>query len=214
MNVRAILTGVVVLSTALCASLPVSAKSVPHHITPSVTPAGHWVAGIVPQIRQQLGIHTPATSTTSRTQPQYIVSPSGGSCPPNTTYSGANAKYSCMATVPDGSGHVVWIRQGYNTSAGKGFGYEHFYNKHNVWLSTVSNDIQNNQSGIYQSKTGRYLYGEYYVGSNGQVDQQVLAFESRNSAPVGNEMGIITAYCQTGSGGYEAKCPNWVNTSQ
>ncbi|SMC02089.1 hypothetical protein SAMN00768000_0300 [Sulfobacillus thermosulfidooxidans DSM 9293] len=64
--------------------------------------------------------------------------------PPNTIYSGSNAIYSCMATAPDGSGQVVWTRQGYNTSAGKGFGYEHVYNKHNVWLGTVVNDIEIN----------------------------------------------------------------------
>ncbi len=192
-----------VLSAALFSVSPLAmAQTV--QASPSVAagttpPPGHWVAA------------NPITGLS----PQTVVGPPGGSsCPPNTTYSGANAEYSCMATAPDGSGHVVWIRQGYyDYNTGNGFGETKFYHKHNVWLGTVVNDIEVNQSGIPQSN-GRYLYGEYYVGTNGQIDQQVLAFESRNAAPTGNEMGIITAYCTTGTGGYEATCPDWVNTSQ
>jgi hypothetical protein len=41
-----------------------------------------------------------------------------------------------------------------------GFGYDHFYSKHNVWLNTVVNMIATSAYGPYQSSTGRYWYGE------------------------------------------------------
>jgi len=116
----------------------------------------------------------------------------------------------------DGSGHVAWIRQGYNKWNGKdwiGFGYEHFNNKHNVWLDTVVNPIATAAYGI-RRPNGRYWYGEYFVGPDGAIDQVVNVFEGRNAAPVGNEVGVVTACCTTGTGGYEATCPEWVNLSQ
>jgi hypothetical protein len=162
-------------------------------------PAGHWV-----NVNPLDGL-----------EPDR-VSGGGGSCPPNTTYTGSDAEWTCVATVMDGSGHVAWIRQGYNRwngTAWVGFGYEHFYNKHNVWLGTVVNTIATAEYGIRQPN-GRYWYGEYFVAPSGQIDQVVNVYEGRNEAPVGNEVGVVTAYCTTGTGGFEATCPDWVNLSQ
>jgi hypothetical protein len=45
------------------------------------------------------------------------------------------------------------------------------------------------------------------------VDQVVYVYEERKPAPVGDEIGVITAFCRTGTGVEEATCPDWVNLS-
>lgn len=105
----------------------------------------------------------------------------------------------------------MWTRQGYDPN---GFGFVHFFQPHNVWLSTVSTVVARSGYGLLQ-QNGRYLYGAYHVNSNGVVDQYINVIESRNSAPVsdGHEIGVITAYCQGPGESTEQLCPDWVNQS-
>ncbi len=181
--------GLVLLGVALSSGAPVSAASASRTVSAAGITTGYWQA-VVPLAAQ----------------PDIIIPPET-SCPPNTTYSGSNAEYSCVATVSDGSGHIVWVRQG-NSS----FGYQHFLGKHNLYLGPVTATVANNLFGLQQSN-GRYLYEDYYQTTSGSPSQYVLVFESRNTAPVSDrqEVGVITAYCQGPGHSFEAKCPNWVN---
>jgi len=126
-------------------------------------------------------------------------------CPPDTTYTGSNAEYSCVTRVEDSSGHIAWVRRG-----NSGWGYDHFHSKHKLDLQPVVATIHDSYEGVLQDN-GRYLYEAYYTNSKGTVTQYVLVYESRSNAPVGHEMGVWTAYCQGRGHKPELTCPEWVN---
>ncbi len=58
---------------------------------------------------------------------------------------------------------------------------------------------------------------EYHVSpTTEQVDQWVIVIVQRvtgNGSPDNYPFGVVTAFCQNGSGGNETLCPAWVNTT-
>ncbi len=77
----------------------------------------------------------------------------------------------------------------------------------------VEDVIARSAYGIQQDVNGRYLYGEYYQDPEGGIDQYVNVIEDRTTAPVsdGQEVGVVTAYCEDADGNEEDTCPDWVN---
>ena len=178
------------------AGLPSSAK------LQSGAPKGTWKFFALPSGRSTV---TPAS----------VVGGGGGgsSCPYNATlYTGSLAPYNCYAVAYDGDGHGVWLRDGgVNT-----FGVAHFQT-HNLEPWAVEAVVSMEQYGLRQSN-GRYLYGAYFQDPDGFVDQQVLVFEERGKPSVsgvtdGNELGVVTAYCEDEFGNEEQLCPDWVNAT-
>lgn len=143
----------------------------------------------------------------------YVIVGGGGSNCPNGTYNYSNNAWNCVDAVADLYNHNVWIRNG--TSGSSGFGYQHFYVDHNLDLDSVEVVILNNY-GILQPSSGRYEYAEYFVDSNGNVDQWVYIYEQRsigNGSPDSYELGVVTAFCADGNGVEESWCPDWVNST-
>jgi len=61
-----------------------------------------------------------------------------------------------------------------------------------------------------------FMYAEYHVAPSGQVDQWVIVIVQRvkgTGSPDNYPMGVVTAFCQTGSGANETLCPSWVNST-
>lgn len=201
-RVAAVLALLLLVGTAVSPSFTTYASpGTGHPTTLSAVGAGTWKT-LKPSSHQ---------SASSGITPKVYGGPGGSTCPSGSySYSGSNAQYNCIDVTADGSGHGVWTRQGDGN-----YGYTHFFTPHNVWMSTVSAVIAAQAYGLYQSSTGRYLYGAYHVNSNGDVDQYINIYESRNAAPApdGNEIGVITAYCQGPGRSFEQYCPDWVNTS-
>ncbi len=157
---------------------------------------------------------TPRSMAMTKVKP-YMLPPDQSGCPSGSEdYPGGDGIYNCYGVSYDGEGHGVWIREGYNDANNNGFGYTHFYNKHNINIGPVEAVIANNAYGIEQPN-GRYLYGEYFVAPQGEIDQYVNIYEDRSGAPVsdGNEKGVITAYCEDQNGNEESRCPDWVNAT-
>jgi len=164
-------------------------------------PSGHWV------------VLAPRSILRRVPSPDMLPIDESG-CPPNVAYSGSESEWNCYAVPQDGSGHDVWIREGYaNSYNDNGFGYNHFNEKHNLELGPVEDVIARSAYGIQQDVNGRYLYGEYYQDPEGGIDQYVNVIEDRTTAPVsdGQEVGVVTAYCEDADGNEEDTCPDWVN---
>jgi hypothetical protein len=111
-----------------------------------VAPAGTWKA-VKPRSTSGVIPRSSASAVASGVSP----CPSG-----STNCSGGDGIYDCFAVISDGSGHNVWVREGYNDANNNGFGYFHFYYAHNLDLGTVETIVENSANGILQS-SGRYL---------------------------------------------------------
>ncbi len=143
--------------------------------------------------------------------PKAIPPPPGGNCPSNAlNYSGNLAQYNCYEISYDGASHGVWTRQGTPNT----FGLQHFL-PHNLEFHVVDDVISGSSQGSRQPN-GRYFYGAYHANPDGGLDQFVQIFEERgrpNDTRVndGNELGVVTAFCEDEYGNQEQLCPDWVN---
>jgi len=89
----------------------------------------------------------------------------------------------------------------------------HAFIDHNFADYSIVDLVKRNQSGIWQSNTGRYLYGAYFVDSNG-ISQYAEGYEQRTAgvgSPDSKELGVVTAYCLDSRHVEESMCPDWVN---
>ena len=151
----------------------------------------------------------PAHSSKQPPSPYSVIGGNGGgTCPSGTfLYTGSLAQYNCYGIIYDGSANGVWLRTGGSNT----FGIAHF-ETHNLSIGSVETIIEMSSYGIRQSNS-RYLYGAYFEIDNYPA-QFVQVYEGRSSPNVsgvdGNELGVVTAYCEDEYGNEEQICPNWV----
>ncbi|MFD3430548.1 LGFP repeat-containing protein [Nocardia fluminea] len=135
-------------------------------------------------------------------------------CPSGTSHPGT--PYNCEEAWPDAYGKVVLARTGRSNGAaipGHGaFGYLHALMDHGMDMDAMGKivnvsrkvAIAGRQEYSAQFKVDGHPYIRAFVRTqeSPQTEQGTLDQE---------DMGLITAYCKTGSQAAEGYCPDWVN---
>jgi hypothetical protein len=122
----------------------------------------------------------------------------------------------CRDTATPVHGFRVAIRQGYWNGI-TGFGWSKAYYYHNLAMQPIIDTIRMaaNPTGSLSSRNY-----EVYHYDNGTLDQEVVVvadvvdpYFKGTCTQDGHAVGVITGYCNNGSGVKEPRCPDWVNSS-
>ncbi len=138
-------------------------------------------------------------------------------CPPATKHD-ADSEYNCKAAWLDAYGVTVVAREGrpdaYAWSGHGAFGFAHAWDDHNMGLNAIGKIVN------VSKKTSIGGRKEYMAQFKIRNTVPIRAFVRTQETPMtesGAEdsyaMGLVTAYCKTGTQAGENKCEPWVNGS-
>ncbi len=182
-----------------------------HAATPSTSPTGFTGWSGTPLSGRQL-VTGPSTTSSATASPAWA---NGNGC--GGYYMGTNPyDMHCRDTSTTVHGFRVAIRQGF-WNGSNGFGWSKAYYYHNLYMQPIIDTIRMaaNPTGSYSSRN--YEIYHYY---NGTLDQEVVVvadivdtYFQGTYTQDGHSVGVITGFCNNGSGGKEPACPDWVDSS-
>ncbi|KDR60931.1 hypothetical protein ACH4MU_29980 [Streptomyces albidoflavus] len=140
-----------------------------------------------------------------------LLAPASASATPSAAAEGVNWRIKCQAKDP--KGRLIVVRYGNSK-----FGWNHFSGKHNIRNCGVINAATRDKADKVEG--ARLEYWAYALRNNDpntRVRIVVVVQYARQTngkpppiltAPRGETIGVITAYCKNQKNN---KCPNWVN---
>jgi hypothetical protein len=122
----------------------------------------------------------------------------------------------CRDTADTIHKYRVAIRVGFWTGE-TGFGWSKAYYYHNLEMQPMIDTIR---LAIPKGSASSRNYEVYHYNADGYVDQRVVvvadivetSFQGESTKD-GHPVGVITGYCESGSGAFETECPEWVDTT-
>lgn len=131
-------------------------------------------------------------------------------------YYTGSGEMNCRDTAYTINSFRVVIRQGFWTGS-NGFGWSKAYYYHNLWMQPMIDTIR---QAIPTGSNSSRNYVVYHYNPDGYVDQRVVVVADIVDAYFqgvytndGHSVGVITGYCESGSGAYETVCPDWVDST-
>ena len=128
----------------------------------------------------------------------------------------SNDEMYCKATAITVNNFKVAIRKGF-WDGSNGFGWSKALYYHNLWMQPMIDTITFalEPRGSNSSRN----YEVYHYNPDGYLDQEVVVvadiqddFFQGYPTHDGKAVGVITGYCNNGSGSMETECPDWVDT--
>jgi hypothetical protein len=97
-----------------------------------------------------------------------------------------------------------------------GFGWSKAFYYHNLEMPSILYVIH---FGYRTGSPSNKNYDVIHINASGNPDQEVnVVADTADSSfqgvetPDGRDVGVITGFCDDGSGALESQCPDWVNT--